>query len=67
LDGNEPVPMRLLFRSREPGLRLTPYFEMSLVKALYEQKYRTSYGIPEDVIQDLLRRCADRFRYRKSS
>jgi acetyltransferase (GNAT) family protein len=59
VDGITPVPMHLMFRPARgrsvPGVAaLSP-----LVRALYFEKYHAANGIPEAVLQNLLKSAAD--------
>jgi N-acetylglutamate synthase-like GNAT family acetyltransferase len=58
LAGEGPIPMQLLIKPQFPGLRFTPRTLLSLVAALYEQKYRVSYGVSPDILAALLRQTA---------
>jgi hypothetical protein len=59
VDGITPVPMHLMFRPA-PGRAVPDLAALSaLVRALYFEKYHAANGIPEAVLQDLLKSAAD--------
>jgi GNAT superfamily N-acetyltransferase len=59
VDGITPVPMHLMFRPA-PGRSAPDLAALApLVRALYFEKYHAANGIPEAVLQDLLKSATD--------
>lgn len=59
LNGQNAVPLRLLFCPSWEGLRLTQQTMVGLVAALYEQKYEASYQVERAVLRLLLKQTAE--------